>query len=241
MSQTSRAPILDAATLAHRRKRYAQIARILGETYGYPTWRPHLSPLEELVSTILSQNTTDHNRDMAFEALRARFPTWEAVRDAPPQAVIDAIRSAGLANTKGPRIQAALRRISEERGALTLDFLEGMDVEAAKAWLTSLEGIGPKTAAIILLFALNKPAFPVDTHVHRVTKRLGLIGPKTSAERAHAELEAIIPPQDYYPAHLNFIRHGRQLCKARKPRCAACPLAEHCEAYRARPLDAPMR
>ncbi len=237
MPKTHPTPILDAETLAYRRKRYTEIARILRQAYGYPTWRQHLSPVEELVSTILSQNTTDHNRDMAFDALRARFPSWEAVRDAPPEGVIAAIRSAGLANTKGPRIQAALRRISEERGAITLDFLAEMNVEQAKAWLTRLEGIGPKTAAIILLFALNKPAFPVDTHVHRVTKRLGLIGPKTSAERAHLELEAIIPPEDYYPAHLNFIRHGRQVCKARGPRCEVCPLAAHCDHYRARPLD----
>ena len=237
MPKTPPSPILDAETLAYRRKRYAAVARILGEAYGYPTWRPHLSPVEELVSTILSQNTTDHNRDMAFEALRARFPTWEAVRDAPTADVIAAIRSAGLSNRKGPRIQAALRRITEERGAITLDFLAEMDVEAAKAWLTGLDGIGPKTAAIILLFALNKPAFPVDTHVHRVTKRLGLIGPKTSAERAHQELEAIIPPEDYYPAHLNFIRHGRQVCKARNPRCEACPLRAHCDHIRARPPE----
>ena len=237
MPKTSPKPILDAKTLAYRRKRYGEIARILGEVYGYPTWRQHLSPVEELVSTILSQNTTDHNRDMAFEALRARFPTWEAVRDAPTDAVIAAIRSAGLSNRKGPRIQAALRRISEERGTITLDFLRTMDVETAKTWLTSLDGIGPKTAAIILLFALNKPAFPVDTHVHRVTQRLGLIGPKTSAERAHLELEAIIPPEDYYPAHLNFIRHGRQVCKARSPRCEVCPLTAHCDHYRARPLS----
>ena len=236
MSKPPSSPILDAETLAYRRKRYEEVARILGDVYGYPAWREHLTPVEELVSTILSQNTTDHNRDMAFEALRARFPTWEAVRDAPPEDVIAAIRSAGLSNQKGPRIQAALRRITEERGQITLDFLAEMDVETAKAWLTSLNGIGPKTAAIILLFALNKPAFPVDTHVHRVTQRLGLIAPKTSAGRAHLELEAVIPPEDYYPAHLNFIRHGRQVCKARRPRCEVCPLTAHCDYYRARSL-----
>ena len=235
MPKTPSDPILDPETLAYRRKRYEAIARILGDAYGYPTWRAHLTPVEELVSTILSQNTTDHNRDMAFAALRARFPTWEEVRDAPPEAVIAAIRSAGLANQKGPRIQEALRRITEERGEITLDFLDEMDVETAKAWLTGLNGIGPKTAAIILLFALNKPAFPVDTHVHRVTRRLGLIGPKTTAERAHRELEAIIPPEDYYPAHLNFIRHGRLVCKARRPRCEVCPLTAHCDHYRAHP------
>jgi endonuclease-3 len=170
---------------------------------------------------------------MAFDTLKARYPCWEAVRDAPEVEVIETVRSAGLANQKGPRIQAALRAITASQGAITLDFLDEMDTDTAKAWLTQLNGIGPKTAAIILLFAFNKPAFPVDTHVHRVTKRLGLIGPKTSAERAHQELEAIIPPRDYYPAHLNIIRHGREVCQARRPRCEECPLTSYCEYYHA--------
>ena len=121
--------------------------------------------------------------------------------------------------------------MTAERGELTLDFLADMEVEAAKAWLTQINGVGPKTAAIILLFTFGKPAFPVDTHVHRVTRRLGLIGPKTSAERAHIELEAIIPPEDYYPAHLNIIRLGREICQARRPRCEECPLTAYCDYY----------
>lgn len=217
--------------LARRRKQYARIAELLEDTYGYPTWRPHLSPVDELVSTILSQNTSDTNRDMAFDALKARFPSWEAVRDAPVDELVEAIRSAGLANQKGPRIQAALRNITGPDGEITLDFLAGMEVPEAKAWLMNLNGIGPKTAAIILLFAFNKPAFPVDTHVHRVTGRLGLIDPGTSAERAHDELEAIIPPSEYLPAHLNIIRHGREICHARRPRCEECPLTAYCEYY----------
>lgn len=214
-----------------RRKQYAQIAQLLEDEYGYPTWRQHLAPVDELVSTILSQSTTDSNRDMAFYALKDRYPSWEAVRDAPADEVIETIRSAGLANQKGPRIQAALEFVTEECGAITLDFLAEMDVQAAKTWLTQIEGIGPKTAAIILLFAFNKPAFPVDTHVHRVTQRLGLIGPKTSAERAHAELESIVPPEDYYAAHLNIIRHGREVCQARRPRCEVCPLTAYCDYF----------
>ena len=168
---------------------------------------------------------------MAFDALKARFPSWEAVRDAPVEEIIETIRSAGLSNQKGPRIQQALHNLTRERGALSLDFLADLDVEAGKAWLTRFNGIGPKTAAIILLFAFNKPAFPVDTHIHRVTGRLGLIGPKTSAERAHIELEAIIPPEDYYAGHLNIIRHGREVCQARLPRCEECPLTAYCDYF----------
>jgi endonuclease-3 len=214
-----------------RRKQYAQVAEILEDVYGYPTWRPHLSPVDELVSTILSQNTNDTNRDRAFDSLTRRFPSWDAVRDAPAADVIDAIRSAGLSNQKGPRIQAALRYITETQGDITLDFLADMDVPQAKAWLTGIKGIGPKTAAIILLFAFGKPAFPVDTHVHRVTQRLGLIGPQTSAEQAHEELEKIIPPEQFLAAHLNIIRHGREVCHARHPNCEECPLTVYCEYY----------
>jgi endonuclease-3 len=225
---------LDPDTLAYRRALYARIADLLEDAYGYPSWRQFLPPVDELVSTILSQSTSDTNRDMAFDALKARYPVWEAVRDTPVADLAAVIRPAGLSNQKAPRIQAALRTISDSQGRISLDFLAGMEVEAAKAWLTQISGVGPKTAAIILLFAFNKPAFPVDTHIHRVTQRLGLIGPKTSAERAHAELEAIIPPEDYFPAHLNIIRHGRLVCQARRPRCEACPLTAHCLYYQAR-------
>jgi endonuclease III len=237
MSPTPGSPPIDARLLAQRRKQYSQIAELLEESYGFPTWRQHLPPVDELVSTILSQSTSDTNRDMAFDALKDRYVSWEAVRDAPPDAIVETIRSAGLANQKGPRIQAALRYITGDDGTVSLDFLAGMDVEAAKDWLTGIKGIGPKTAAIILLFAFHKPAFPVDTHVHRVTQRLGLIGPTTSAERAHRELEAIIPPEDYYPAHLNLIRHGRQVCHARRPECDVCPLTHYCDYYQARRSD----
>lgn len=223
--------VFDVETLDLRRRQYAHIAELLEELYGYPEWRSHLLPLDELVSTILSQSTTDSNRDLAFNRLVNRFPDWEAVRDAPVEDVVEAIRPAGLANQKAPRIQDALRFVTAERGELTLDFLADMEVEAAKAWLTQINGVGPKTAAIILLFTFGKPAFPVDTHVHRVTRRLGLIGPKTSAERAHIELEAIIPPEDYYPAHLNIIRLGREICQARRPRCEECPLTAYCDYY----------
>jgi endonuclease-3 len=201
----------------------------LREIYGEPQWRPHLDPVSELVSTILSQNTNDVNRDRAFESLRARFPSWEAVCEAGEDEIKEAIRIAGLANHKGPAIQRALRHISEQRGDLSLDFLRDLPIEEAKAWLVAIKGVGPKTAAIVLLFSLRMPAFPVDTHVHRVTGRLGLIGPKVTREKAHVVLEALLPSELYYAFHLNVIRHGRQVCAARSPRCELCALSELCE------------
>jgi endonuclease-3 len=213
------------------KKKYQAIGTALSDTYGFPTWRQHLPPVDELVDTILSQNTSDVNRDKAFDALKGRYPTWEQVRDAPVKEVIDLIRPAGLSQTKGPCIQDTLRQITAERGAITLDFLQDMPTEEGKAWLTHFNGVGPKTAAIVLLFAFNKPAFPVDTHVHRVTQRLGLIGPKVGREQAHLDLEAIIPPAEFYQAHLNLIRHGREVCQARRPLCENCPLTAFCDYY----------
>jgi endonuclease-3 len=204
------------------------ICRRLAELYGEHPVRPALDPVAELVSTILSQNTNDHNRDRAFDRLRERFPTWEAVRDAPVGRVAEAIRTAGLAQSKAPRIQAALRRISAERGAITLDFLAGMPLEEARDWLTAMDGIGPKTAAIVLLFAFGRPAFPVDTHIHRVTRRLGLVPDKASREKAHCLLEALLPPETYYSLHLNLIRHGRETCLSRRPACTRCTLFDLC-------------
>lgn len=201
------------------------------DVYGQPQWRPHLDPISELVSTILSQNTSDVNRDRAFDRLRTRFATWEMVREAPEEAIEEAIRPAGLARLKAPRIKQALEYITREQGELSLDFLEDLPVEEAKEWLTQIKGIGPKTAAIILLFSLGMPAFPVDTHVHRVTRRLGLIGPKVSAEKAHRLLEDLLPEDTYYAFHLNVIRHGREICHARNPKCEICPLRNRCDYY----------
>jgi endonuclease III len=198
------------------------------EYYGYPEWRNPLPPLDELVSTILSQNTNDLNRDRAFTMLRDKFPTWEAVRDADQVDVINAIRSAGLANQKGPRIQAVLREITQEHCDLSLDFLSAMDPVDAHAWLLKFNGVGPKTAAIVLLFSLDKPAFPVDTHIYRVSGRLGLRPEKMSVERAHLHLAKLFPPETYYAAHLNIIRLGREVCQARQPKCSVCPLLDLC-------------
>lgn len=209
-------------------QRAVQIHLRLLDVYGYPVWRNPLPPLDELVSTILSQNTNDANRDRAFETLKRLFPRWEGVRDAPAESIIQAIRPAGLANQKGPRIQAVLRAISAERGALDLDFLQDLPLEQARAWLTRFKGVGPKTAAIVLLFSLGRPAFPVDTHIYRVTGRLGLRPEKMTVEEAHSHLEALFPPETYYAAHLNLIRLGREVCRARKPVCAACPVRLLC-------------
>lgn len=199
------------------------------EYYGMPEWRNPLPPLDELVSTILSQNTNDTNRDRAYLGLRAAFPTWEAVRDADEQLVIAAIRPAGLANQKGPRIQAVLREITAQVGELNLDVLQPMTAEQASAWLQRFNGVGPKTAAIVLLFSLDKPAFPVDTHIYRVSGRLGLRPEGMNADQAHHYLEQLFPVDAYYAAHLNLIRLGREVCQARKPNCPACPLKDLCQ------------
>jgi len=224
-----------AATTPPTRRQLAQRARRVHELllaeYGQPLWRSPLLALDELVSTILSQNTNDVNRDRAFVALRARFLSWEAMRDAPTAAVVESIRPAGLANQKGPRIQAVLRAITAERGALDLEFLRDLPVEDARAWLTRFKGVGPKTAAIVLLFSLGRPAFPVDTHVHRVTGRLGLRPESMSADDSHAYFEALLPPETYYAAHLNIIRHGREVCHARNPECERCVLKRLCAYY----------
>jgi endonuclease III len=218
----------------------SQVHQKLIQVFGEPTWRAHLSPLDELVSTILSQSTNDNNRDRAFEALRARFPTWEAVRDAPQEEVIEAIRPAGLANQKGPRIQMVLREITAQRGSLDLGFLAELPLEEAFAWLMSFKGVGPKTASIVLLFALGRPAFPVDTHVHRVSGRLGLRPEKMNADSAHDHLGGMFPPETYYAAHLNLIRLGREICTARKPRCPVCPLNQVCDYARRTGEPAPI-
>jgi len=212
-------------------KRALRVHQLLLDHYGQPTWRSPLPAIDELVSTILSQNTNDTNRDRAFGLLRTALPTWESVRDAPTDVVVNAIRPAGLANQKGPRIQQVLRAITEERGSLDLEFLRGMPTEEARAWLTRFNGVGPKTAAIVLQFSLGKPAFPVDTHIYRVTGRLGLRPEKMPVEEAHSHFEKILPPETYYAAHLNLIRHGREVCGARQPRCDKCILRRNCNYY----------
>jgi endonuclease III len=229
MDTTIKSTQLDIDVL---KKRAMAVYQKLFWVYGLPVWRDPLPPVDELISTILSQNTNDRNRDLAFRELVRRFPNWEAVRDAPENQVIEAIRIAGLGNQKGPRIQAVLRAISRERGSLDLSFLSVLSRDDALAWLTRFNGVGPKTAAIVLQFSLGIPAFPVDTHIYRVTGRIGLRPKKMSVEGAHRFLEQIFPPETYYAAHLNFIRLGREICQARRPQCERCPLVELCDTGR---------
>ena len=214
------------SSLAHRA---LKIHEKLLEVFGEPIWRNPLPPVDELVSTILSQNTNDVNRDRAFNALTAKFATWESVRDAEESEVVAAIRPAGLANQKGPRIQKVLRQITEERGSLDLSFLSDLPLEEARTWLTKFNGVGPKTAAIVLCFSLGRPAFPVDTHIYRASGRIGLRPEKMTVEQAHPHLEKLFPPETYYAAHLNLIRLGRQTCHARKPDCPNCPIRQLCD------------
>jgi endonuclease-3 len=205
-----------------------QVHQRLLDFYGLPEWRNPLPPVDELVSTILSQNTNDLNRDRAFEALRKRFPTWEEVCIVDPDELVSAIRPAGLANQKGPRIQQILREISAERGNLDLTFLKDWPVDTGRLWLTRFKGVGPKTAAIVLLFSLGLPAFPVDTHIYRVTGRIGLLPDNMTVEAAHTHLEKLFPPESYYAAHLNIIQLGRKICTSRRVFCSICPLQKVC-------------
>ncbi len=202
--------------------------------YGQPIWQGPATAVDELVSTILSQNTNDVNRDRAYVALRRKFPSWDKVRKADVGEVVEAIRMAGLSRQKGPRIQNVLNEIVAERGSLDLDFLQDMPLEDARAWLMKFKGVGPKTAAIVLLFSFGRPAFPVDTHIFRVTGRIGLRPQKMTVEQAHVHLEKLFTPDSYYAAHLNIIRLGREICTPRNPDCPHCPLCSICNYARER-------
>lgn len=204
------------------------VLELLRPVYGEMYWRPHHDPVSELILTILSQHTNDTLSGKAFARMLAVFPDWQAIADAPESELIEAIREGGLARQKAPRIRAVLRRVREEHGAFDLGFLGDLPLEEARTWLQTLPGVGPKTAACVLMFALGRPALPVDTHVYRVSGRLGLIGPRVSEAQAHALLERAVPPEDTYAFHVALIKHGRHVCTARAPRCAACPLAGIC-------------
>ena len=204
------------------------VMSLLGAEYGPFEWRPRYDPASELVYTILSQHTSDINSERAFKSLMATFGSLGAIAAADVADIEDAIRSGGLAKTKAPRIKAILNEVVRKVGSYDLSFLAEMPLEEAKAWLKELDGVGPKTAAIILCFSLGLPAMPVDTHIYRVAMRLGFIGPKVSAERAHDILEPMVEPDDVFAFHLYLIHHGRQVCKARHPRCADCVLAWGC-------------
>jgi endonuclease-3 len=217
-------PIPDGLWKRPRRARVRAIRDRLRELYGRPVNQPHRHPIAELVRTILSQNTNDGNRDRAYERLRARFPTWEEVRDAPVGDVIEAIRPGGLAPTKAPRIQAVLRELPDHPD---LDWTETAPRDEAMDFLTSLPGVGRKTAACVMIFTWGRPEIPVDTHVKRVGTRLGLFRPRASFDEAHDEIRRLVDPEDAYEFHINLIRHGRLICRPR-PQCSECALLRMC-------------
>ena len=225
----------------------------LAGAYGRPAWERRLDPTSELILTILTQNSADVNAEVAFEALRRAYPSggivaahkpgagwggdglaegappdWAAVEHAPLPELTDVIRPGGLANQKAPRLQSTLRFIREERGDYSLEFLGAMSALDARAWLTQIDGIGKKTASVLLLFCFGLPLMPVDRHVDRVSHRIGLMPPKATADDAHDLYLAMLEPDEMYEAHVNLIQHGRRICHARRPDCAACPLRPRC-------------
>jgi endonuclease-3 len=202
----------------------------LSTAYGTPEWRPHGDAVSELILTLLSQNTADYNSGHAFSRLLQRFPDWQSVLDAPVSEVEDAIRPGGLAPTKAPRLQALLAEVKGRSGSFDLRFLEDLPLDQAREWLRTLPGVGPKTAACVLLFGMGRPGLPVDTHVHRVSMRLGLIAPKLPPDKAQTQLEAEVPEKDHYAFHVLLIKHGRHRCMARSPNCPECPLLPQCPA-----------
>jgi len=213
----------------------SQVLRLLRKEYGPRKWQPGQDPLSSLIATVLSQNTSDSNSHRAFAALVSRFGSWESVATADVNELAQAIRAGGLAEIKARRIKLILHEVQEKRGRLDLSFLDNVGLVEAKAWLRQLPGVGPKTAGCVLLFSLGKPAMPVDTHVFRVAKRLGLIDARVSVEKTHEILESLVPPKNVYEFHILMVEHGRRACKAQRPRCTVCVLRELCPSSRLLP------
>jgi endonuclease-3 len=247
-----------AASYAKRLERYRPglvdfVMDGLAGLYGRETWQRRLDPTSELILTILTQNSADTNAEVAFEALRRAYPSdlppekhnpgsgwggfglseapppdWAAVEFAPIAELTNVIRPGGLANQKAPRLQATLRRIREERGDYSLEFLADMQPLEARAWLTSINGIGNKTASIVLLFCFGLPLFPIDRHVERVARRVGLLPPNSTIDQAHDLFLGLLRPDQMYEAHVNMIQHGRKVCHAQRPEHDRCPLIDRC-------------
>jgi endonuclease-3 len=207
------------------REKVKKLATLLEKKYGKLPWQSQGDPLEILVLTILSQNTNDNNRDRAFDSLKKAFPTYESVVRAPTEEVAEAIKEGGLHHQKARRIQEVLRRIKQERGAYDLSYLEKLSTQDAFNELIRFDGVGKKTTGVVLTFSLNKPYFPVDTHIERITHRLGLV---KDGEDPHDVMNAIVPKELTYQFHLHLIWHGRETCKARKPLCEQCVIATLC-------------
>jgi len=210
------------------KRELAEVSRILNNHFGEPCWEGFRDPLEVLIRTILSQNTNDRNRDMAYQRLVERFPTWEALLEADVQEVAEAIRPAGLANQKSQRLKDILRWIQETYGRLDLDFICHEPVDSVIRTFCRLKGVGIKTISVVLLFACGRDIFPVDTHIHRIARRLGWVPEKASAEKTHQLLQGLVPPGQAYALHLNLLKFGRTICLARNPRCNQCILVQFC-------------
>jgi endonuclease-3 len=208
-----------------------QILKLLRAEYGEKRWQARKSPVAVLVQTILSQNTSDRNSERAFKHLLASFDGWGKIADADIGRIREAIKAGGLGTVKARYIKQALEEIRRRQGGFELYFLRKLPVDEARDWLRQLPGVGMKTASVVLLFSLGMPALPVDTHVFRVSKRLGLIDSKVSVEKAHGLLERLVPPQDIYQFHVLLIEHGRKACKAQRPRCRECVLGSLCPSY----------
>ena len=211
-----------------RAQRAQDVFALLYEQNGERPWFKRAEPMDELIYTVLSQHTSDLNTDRTFADLRATFPTWQDVVDAPTEAVQETIKRGGLSKIKAPRVQAILQEIHRQRGEFSIDFLADMPFDEARRWLLNLPGVGEKTAACVLLFSLGRPALPVDTHVHRVSGRLGLIPKKMNADKAHYMLESHLDESQVYQFHVDLIEHGRRVCHARRPNCPDCLLSNLC-------------
>ena len=223
-----------SSDLKRRKAKVVPAYEALEKVYGRLEWHPGIDPMDELISCILSQSTSDINRDKGFHALKANFASWGEIADAPTDELITVIRPAGLANQKGPRIQSILQRIARERGAYNIDFLADLPLDEARSWLISFDAIGPKPAAIVLAFAFGRPSFPVDTQVHRVGQRIGFFPEGTSADKAHPMMEALFPVEWHYSGHIFIIQHGRDTCTARVAHCERCPITAYCDDFQAR-------
>ena len=206
-----------------------EVHSLLQQYQGPVTWTPRYDPISELVFTILTQHTSDNNALKAFNNLIGKFPEWQDVLDADDDEIAKTIFIGGLSKIKAPRIKSVLKVIKSNRGSFNIDFLSQLTLTEAKNWLKSLPGVGPKTAAVVLAFALNMPAMPVDTHIYRVSKRLGLIGKKTDVGKAHDILEKSVDTNKVFSFHVYLIQHGRTVCKARKPLCNECVMSDKCQ------------
>jgi endonuclease III len=205
-----------------------EVIELLEQEYGPRKWQADRDPIDVLIETILSQNTSDANSGRAFASLKASFSSWQDVASAPVERIARAIQCGGLFQIKAIRIKQVLEQIENEQGRISLDSLKSKTMAEAEDYLTRLPGVGHKTASCVLLFSLGKPSLPVDTHVFRVAKRLGLIDSKVSVEKAHGLLQEQIPPSRVHQFHVHMIEHGRQICHARQPRCNSCVLRRIC-------------